>query len=233
MIPQAKELAGPDAKPDIDRHLAGESDVEAAVQDSGDGAASTAADGAPSSTGGAAAESTQNVPEHEAEIKALEGLLAQHKKDEQTLQQKTWKANKQERKLLDAKILSLQARIKGITKKVDRARAVADAGQTCTFEKRLAARERGELGHETPCGAVDDSTARIHLRGAALVFLEVDGVVSTCGGGVLDELLRVLREMVCVCVCVVLVPMLYAMLMCVHTGARNGCRGCCHVRVAT
>ena len=142
--------------------------------------------------------------EQEEQIKMLELQLAQLKKEEQCLQQKTWKANKMECKLIDAKILSLQARIKGHTKKIDKARAVADIAQTDDFEHRLAARERGELEgtvepQPDPAGAEDMS--RIYLRGSSLIFLEVDGTVSAMAGGIQVCESQCVRVSTCMCVC--------------------------------
>ena len=96
-------------------------------------------------------------------------------------------------------VLSLQARIKGHAKKLDKARAVADSSQTDCFDQRLAARERGELEGthaHAPDAAAEEQTSRIHLQGTALVFLDVDGTVSALAGGIQDELLWQLRQIV-------------------------------------
>ena len=132
----------------------------------------------------------------DAEVQALEFQLAHLRKEEQTLEQKTWKANKMERKVIDAKIMSIQARVKGVVKKLEKARAVADCCETEIFDQRLAARERGELeGANTPAAAEEEQdSSRICVRGASLIFLEVDGVVSAMAGGIQDELLRRLRQ---------------------------------------
>jgi len=134
----------------------------------------------------------------DAEVQALEFQLARLRKEEQTLEQKTWKANKMERKVIDAKILSIQARVKGVVKKLEKARAVADYSETETFDQRLAARERGELeGANTLAAAKEEQdSSRISVRGASLIFLEADGVVSAMAGGIQDELLRRLRQVV-------------------------------------
>ena len=137
--------------------------------------------------------------EQETAIIVTEAQLALLKKDEQALQQKMWKANKAERKVIDAKILSLQARIKGLTRKLEKARAVAELSQADVFDRRLEAREAGEL-EGSPTQAQDavecDDTSRIYLDCASLIFLEVDGVVSALAGGFQDELMRRLKEVV-------------------------------------
>ena len=159
-------------------------------------------EGAGAAEGGAAADAADSVrasaSAQAAEVRALEEQQAQLRKEEQTLQQKTWKANKAERKLIDAKILSLQARIKGLAKKLDKARAVCDCSETDAFDQRLAARERGELDGASaqPVAQDEEDSSRIHVRGASLIFLEVDGVVSAMAGGIQDELLRRLRQVV-------------------------------------
>ena len=131
------------------------------------------------------------------EIRELEVQLASLKKEEQALTQKAWKATKQERKLLDAKVLSLQARIKGLTKKIDKALAVSDSSQTTEFEQRLLARERGRFDEGLVADEeAEEDSSRIHLRGRSLVFLEIDGIVAALVGGLQDELLRRLREIV-------------------------------------